>query len=159
MANDERDELKNADARHSRRSGRFVAEEAALDRLLALAPREGAIEPSALLSRIVGAAKSEGPPPALEGAGAAPGNVMPMRPRPGPIPKVASSGVWPAAVALAASLVLGVLGGASSIGEPALSGIFEIAGLAATSADADAATGDGWEAFSLDTATSLEELL
>ncbi len=159
MANDERDELKNADARHSSRGGRFVAEEAALDRLLALAPREGAIEPSALLSRIVGAAKSEGRPSALEGGSAAPGNVVPMRPRLGSFPLVARSGVWRAAVALAASLVLGILGGASSIGEPALSGIFEIAGLAATSAETDAAPGDGWEAFSLEPATSLEELL
>ena len=99
-----------------------AAEDAALDRVLAFAPAEGALGLQAVTNRILERALNE--------PRAAASNVVPLgRGRP-EHHGFARTALWPVAAALAASLVLGIVGGASSLGEPALSALIEVAGLA-----------------------------
>ena len=101
----------NADA------ARLLAEERALDAVLRRAPAAG-LDVTALLDRIAGAAARE---PRLLGAPVVPFNADRLDRRPAaPLPRRSRQSLWPAATALAASLVIGLLIGASEQTAPAI---------------------------------------
>jgi hypothetical protein len=106
-------------------AGRMVAEAAALDRLLDVAPRASTSDVNALTERIMAAALRSAPPQ-LSVVGS---------------PKASSAPAaryrldrreWPAAAMLAASLVLGVMLGSAGTFDTPVQGVAEVAGYSDT---------------------------